>query len=72
MGGRRIIQTWDAETHEDVLLALIEHMSGVRRSGSECSLIASRRFQFEKKKNQLSRLWGTTRIIFGTGDPTFF
>ncbi len=25
-GGRRILQNWDAETHEAILLALIEHI----------------------------------------------
>jgi hypothetical protein len=33
MGGRRILQTWDTETHEDVLLALIEHMSEPKAKG---------------------------------------
>ncbi|KAK4155223.1 hypothetical protein C8A00DRAFT_13709 [Chaetomidium leptoderma] len=26
MAGRRVLQNWDAETHEAILLALIEHM----------------------------------------------
>jgi hypothetical protein len=43
MPGRRILQTWDAETHEDVLLAVIEHM---KPSGGDWkAIVASLRAQ---------------------------
>ncbi|KAK4101004.1 hypothetical protein N658DRAFT_507321 [Parathielavia hyrcaniae] len=39
MPGRRVLQTWDAETHEDVLVALIEHMKPA--GGDWTTIVAS-------------------------------
>lgn len=38
MPGRRVLQNWDAGTHEAVLLALIEHM---RPTGSDWSAVVN-------------------------------
>jgi len=38
MGGRRTLQIWDAETHEAILLALIEH---IRPTGNDWSAVVS-------------------------------
>ncbi|KAK4120804.1 hypothetical protein N657DRAFT_550697, partial [Parathielavia appendiculata] len=39
MPGQRVLQNWDAETHEDVLLALIEHMKPT--GGNWTAIVAS-------------------------------
>jgi hypothetical protein len=43
MPGRRILQNWDAETHEAVLIALIEHMKPT--GGDWSAVVASLRLK---------------------------
>ncbi len=38
MGGQRTLQNWDAETHEAILLALIDHM---KPTGGDYSVVVS-------------------------------